>query len=476
MLSTLGAGAGLLLAMWGTELLARLSRAKMLQMQPIETDLRVLGFTLLISLTTGLLFGLAPAWQTARQDINLGLKEGSKGSAGSVRRRLREMLVVVEVALALVLLIGAGLLIRSFTRVLDVSPGFESANLLTFPIRAVGAKLSEEAQVRALTTELVKRVEALPGVEAAAFVGNLPLSGNYDTSGFHIEERPLPNPADAPDAERYGVTTGYFRAMGIPLLRGRGFTEQDSAGAPLVTLINETAARRLWPNEDPLGKRIRLGGITSPLRTIVGVVGDVSHYGLEKPVDLQAYLPHAQWTNSFLQLMVRTQTDPAALVGPVRQAIRAQDPDQPADSFKTMRELISDSVAERRFTLILIAGFAAIALLMASIGIYGVVAYLVSQRTQEIGIRMALGAGRRDVLAMILKQGMRWAAIGLAIGLIAAFGLSRLLSGFLFGITPTDPLTFFVIALLLTMVALLACWIPARRAAKVDPMVALRQE
>ncbi|HEY7182294.1 MAG TPA: FtsX-like permease family protein, partial [Blastocatellia bacterium] len=404
-------------------------------------------------------------------------KESAKSSPGKRQRRLRESFVVAEIVFALALLVGAGLLIRSFAHVLETKPGFESRNLLTMMIPASSAKkYKDDAQVRAFFSEAVKRVEALPGVEAAGVVSNLPFGGNMDMSGFHIEEKPLANPAEAPSAERYGVSPDYLRAMGIPLLRGRGFTEQDNANAPLVALINRMAAGALWPNENPLGKRIRLGGIESPLRTIVGVVGDVNHYGLETAPDLQAYVPHAQWTDSYMQLVVRTTIDPGALAGPARQVIHALDPDVPVHNVATMRQLVSTSTAQRRFTLLLIAAFAAVALLMAAIGLYGVMAYSVTQRRQEIGIRVALGAQRADVLRLVVGQGLRLVALGLALGLMTALALTRLMKKLLFEISATDPATFAGVALLLALAALLACYIPARRATKVDPMIALRCE
>ncbi|MBO0727144.1 MAG: ABC transporter permease, partial [Blastocatellia bacterium] len=378
---------------------------------------------------------------------------------------------------ALALLIGAGLLIRSFAHVLDTKPGFESRNLLTMMIPASSAKkYNDTAQVRAFFSEAVKRIEAFPGVEAAGVVSNLPFGGNMDMYGFHVEEKPLANPAEAPSAERYGVSPDYLRAMGIPLLRGRGFTEQDSANAPFVALINRTAARRIWPNEDPLGKRIRLGDLESPLRTIVGVVGDVNHYGLEIAPDLQAYVPHSQWTDSYMQLVVRTTIDPGALTGPARQVIHALDPDVPVHNVATMLQLVSASTAQRRFTLLLIAVFAAVALLMAAIGLYGVMAYGVTQRRREIGVRVALGAQSADVLRLVVGQGLRLAALGVAMGMATALTLTRLMKKLLFEVSATDPMTFAGVALLLALVALLACYIPARRATKVDPMIALRCE
>ncbi|HKQ77449.1 MAG TPA: ABC transporter permease [Blastocatellia bacterium] len=477
LLSLAGAVAGLALALWSTELLTSLSPAKMLQLQPVAIDARVLGFTLVVSLLTGFLFGLAPAWQAARQDAQLALKEGARNSPGKRQRRLRESFVVAEIMFALVLLAGAGLLIRSFTRVLDTKPGFESRNLLTMQIPASSAnRYRDTAQVSAFYREAIKSIEVLPGVEDAGVVSNLPFGGNMDMYGFHIEEKPLANPADAPSAERYSVSADYLRAMGIPLLRGRGFTEQDGANAPLVALINRAAAQRLWPNEDPLGKRIRLGAPDNPLRSVVGVVGDVNHYDLETAPDLQVYVPHAQWTDSYMQLVIHGAAEPGSLIGAVRKSIHALDPDAPIHNVATMRQLVSASVAQRRFTLLLIAVFAAVALLMAAIGLYGVTAYSVTQRAKEIGVRVALGARRADVLRLVVAQGLRLVALGVALGLMSALALTRLMKKLLFEVSATDPVTFAGIALLLALVALLACWLPARRATKVDPMIALRCE
>ncbi|MGH9937148.1 MAG: ABC transporter permease, partial [Blastocatellia bacterium] len=475
-LSLAGAGAGLLLAMWGTELLVKLSPETILKLQDVKTDARVLTFTLLVSLLTGVLFGLFPALQASRADVQLALKEGGDRTQSGRQNRFRSLLVVSEIALAMVLLVGAGLLIRSFIRILSVTPGFEQRNLLTMMTPAIGAKYAREQQVRAFYRYALERVKALPGVESAGIVSNLPFGGDYDMSGFHVEEKPLANPAEAPSAERYGVSPDYLRAMGIPILRGRGFTEQDTANAPLVALISRNTARRVWQDEDPIGKRIRLGGPDDALRTIVGIVGEVNHYGLDIAPDLQAYVPHDQWTGSSMRLVIRASVDPVSLTGAVRNAIRAVDADTPVYQIATMRQLISTSVAQRRFTLVLLGAFAAIALLMSAIGIYGVTSYTVSQRTQEIGIRMALGAQTGDVLKLVIKQGMSQVIAGALIGLTGASAATRLMEGLLFGVKATDPLTFSMLPLLLISVALLACYIPARRAAKVDPLVALRRE
>jgi putative ABC transport system permease protein len=313
-------------------------------------------------------------------------------------------------------------------------------------------------------------------VEAVGLVSNLPLTGNYDRSGLHVEEKPLANPSDAPSPERYGISPDYLRAMRIPLLSGRGFTERDSPEAPRVALISETLARRVWPNADPLGKRIRLGGAEDPLLTIVGIVGDVRHLGLDDAPQMQAYVPHAQWTTSFVQLVVRTTTDPAAAASSVRREVWAVDKDQPVYDVATMQERVSKSVARSRFTVLLLGIFAAVAMVMAAVGIYGVISYSVTQRTQELGIRVALGAQRGDILRLVVGQGLALTLLGVGVGLAASFALTRWLERLLFEVSATDPVTFALIAVLLTLVALLACYLPARRATQVDPLVALRYE
>jgi predicted permease len=476
MLSTLGAGLGLLLAMLGTELLVRLSPATMLKLQGAKTDGRVLGFTLLVSLVTGVLFGLFPALQASKSDVQLTLKESGKSSPSVRQNRLRGLLVVTEIALALVLMVGAGLLIRSFARILSVTPGFEQRNLLTMLVPATGARYKQDEQVVAFYRNVLDRVRTLPGVEAAGIVSVLPFSANYDNCGFFIEEKPLANPAEAPSARRYGVSPDYLRAMGIPLLRGRQFNERDNANAPLVVLISKTAAERNWPNKDPIGKRIRLGGPEDALRTIVGIVSDVCQQGLDDRPRMQAYVPHAQWVGSDMTLVIRTSVDPVSLTAAVRKEIRAVDASLPVYQIATMRQLISASVAQRRFTLLLLGVFAAVALLMAAIGIYGIISYSVVQRKQEIGIRMALGAQRHEVVQLVLGQGFRLMLLGLALGVAGAFALTRVLEHLLFQTNTSDPLTFVLVIVTLCAAATIACWLPARRAAKVDPMVALRYE
>jgi putative ABC transport system permease protein len=431
---------------------------------------------LLVSLVTGVLFGLFPALQASKSDVQLALKESGRNSPSVRQNRLRGFLVVTEIALSVVLMVGAGLLIRSFERILSVPPGFEPRNLLTMTVPAAGARYGQDGQVAAFYRNVLDRVHTLPGVEAAGIVSVLPFSANYDNCGFFIEEKPLANPAERPSARRYGVSPDYLRAMGIPLLRGRQFNEQDNANAPLVALISKTAAERNWPNEDPIGKRIRLGGPEDALRTIVGIVSDVCQQGLDDRPGMQAYVPHAQWIGSDMTLVVRTSVDPASLTAAVRKEIRAVDASLPVYQIATMRQLISASVAQRRFTLLLLGVFAAVALFMAAIGIYGVISYSVAQRKQEIGIRMALGAQHHEVVQLVLGQGFRLMLLGLALGVAGAFALTRVLEHLLFQTNTRDPLTFVLVTVTLCAAATIACWLPARRATKVDPMVALRYE
>jgi putative ABC transport system permease protein len=343
-------------------------------------------------------------------------------------------------------------------------------------VPATGANYRKDEQVVAFYRNVLDRVHALPGVEAAGIVSVLPFSANYDNCGFFIEAKPLANPTQAPSARRYVITPNYLRAMGIPLLHGRQFNEQDDAKSPLVALISKTAADRNWPGEDPIGKRIRLGGSDSELRTIVGIVGDVRQKGLDDRPGIQAYEPHAQGNGNGMSLVVRTSVDPASLTAAVRNEIRAVDPSLPVYGIMTMRELISSSVAERRFTLLLVGVFAAVALFMTAIGIYGVISYSVAQRSQEFAIRMALGAQRYEVVQLVLGQGFRLMLFGLVLGVAGAFALTRVLEHLLFQTNTTDPLTFMLVTITLSAAGIIACWLPARRAVRVDPMVALRNE
>jgi predicted permease len=483
LLSLAGGALGLLLALWGVDLLSATIPADIPRVKEVGLDAYVLGFTLGVSLLTGLLFGLAPALQASKPDFNEALKEGGRGSTEGLRRnRVRSLLVVSEVALSLVLLIGAGLLIRSFFQLLNVKPGFEPDHVLTANFALPPIKYPGAEQQSAFFTQVLERVRALPGVDSAGVVTPLPLSGNMMQNILTIEERPPLAPGERLVTHTCLISPDYLRAMGIPLLKGRALTEHDGKDAPNVFLVNETFVRRYFPNEDPIGKRIKVSVRPSPDKPdaegeIVGVIGDVKHRSLDKEVNPECYVPYLYVPDPYMTLVVRTKsTDPTTLNAALRDAVRQVDKDQPVVDIQTMNQVLARSVATRRFNMLLLGIFAGIALALAAVGIFGVMNYSVTQRTHEIGIRMALGAQTSDVLKMIVGQGMILTLIGVAVGLTAAFILTRVMSGLLYGVSATDPLTFAGVAALLSAVALLACYIPARRATKVDPMVALRYE
>jgi putative ABC transport system permease protein len=479
MLALAGGALGLLLALWGTSFIESLGSRVSPLLAGIEVDSSVLAFTFIISILTGLVFGLAPALRISRPDLNESLKEGGRSQGtGAGRNRLRSALVVAEVAMALVLLVCAGLLIKTMMRLNSVDPGFSPERVLTMKVVLSSARHPQPASWVAFYDQMLGRIETLPGVEAAGLTSVLPLSGNFDGRGLAVEDHPRP-PGQEFSVDLYITTPGYLRAMATPLLKGRALDAQDTADAPLVTLINETMAQNLWPNQDPLGRRIKFPGSEKkpqPWRTVVGVVSDVSQYGLDMKIPMQIYLPEAQYPTSSMSLVVRTSTDPAGLLGAIRGEIAELDPNQAVSEVATMGQLLSNSVSLRRFSMLLLVVFAGVALVLAAIGIYGVIAYTVTQRTHEIGIRMALGAQGRDILRLVVGQGLLLTLSGVAIGVVAAVALTRLMESLLFGVSATDPLTFAVISLLLTIIALLACYIPARRATRVDPMVALRYE
>jgi putative ABC transport system permease protein len=481
MLSLLGGGLGLLLGVWGTRLLAANSPSDLPAGISAKLDPAVLSFTLGISMLTGLLFGLAPALKFSKPDVYETLKEGGKTSgSGSVRSGARGVLVVSQVALALVLLIGSGLMIRSFLNLVRVAPGFNADNLLTLEYRVPRNKYPEGKQQWSFHKQVVERVSALPGVASAAVVLALPYSGNGGSIGFVPLDRPEPPKGDEPLAQRNSADAHYFDTMQIPLLSGRVFTEQDQAGSPPVVVINQTLARRYWPDDDPIGKPIRIVDSNSTdssfSATVAGVVGDVKHGSLDEKSTPQIYLSFAQNPFIFATLVVRTQSEPMSMAAAVRSAVWSVDKDQPVWKVRTAQFLINRDLGPRRFMMALLVGFAALALLLATIGIYSVISYSVTQRTHEIGVRMALGAKAGDVLRLVIGQGMILILIGVGAGLAAAFGLTRLMAGLLFGVTVTDPLTFAAISVVLTGVALGACFVPALRATKVDPMIALRYE
>jgi putative ABC transport system permease protein len=471
-LSSLGGGVGLLVAWWGVDLLVSAGPA-LPRLEEIRIDSAVLAFTAGISLLTGILFGLAPALQSASGDFLESMKEGGRQSGGSGRRRLRDLLVVSEVALALVLLIGAGLLIRSFARVLGDERGFDARRVLAVDLFLPAS--SEPQQQIAFFSPLLDQVDKLPGVEAAGVVSHLPLGGNNTNSGMKIEGRSWPED-ESHFADDRLISPDYFSALRIPILKGRAFTEQDREGAPRVAIINETLARRYFPDEDPIGKRIDMNWKSSGWQEIVGVVSDIKHDGLDLPSMPAIYVPYLQAPDAGMTLVVRSAGDPLGLVKAVRDAVHRVDPNQPLARVRTMETVVAESVGPRRFSMSLLSGFAALALFLAAIGVYGVIAYSVTQRTHEIGIRMALGARRGDVLRLVVGQGLRLVGTGVALGLVAAWPLTRMLSGLLFQVSAVDPLTFAGVPLMLAGVAIFACYLPARRASRVDPLTALRVE
>jgi predicted permease len=477
LLASIGALLGILLAHWGASLIASQLPGSIPRLAEANVDLRVLMFTLAVSLVTGLLFGLAPALQASRLNLTDALKEGDRGSVS--RQHLRNVLVVCEVALTLTLLVGAGLLIQSFRRVLQVDPGFESQNLLTMQ---VSVSNTDGNQVALFFKQLQENVRSLPGVKSVAISNGLPL-GVANHPVFFIQGRPLPEPGKAPGATRYTVSPDYFQTMGIELIKGRGFNAQDTPSTPMVVVIDEALAQH-FPNEDPIGQHLSQSP-SGPYYEIVGVVRHVEQYnldgqGVRTP---QLYLdfnqiPAERWPGFVrrVNLLTRTDVEPTSLAASVRGQISALNKDQAVFNVRTMDQIVSQSVAPRRFSMWLLTVFAVVALVLAIIGIYGMLSYAVAQRTREIGLRMTLGAQRTDVMRMVIGHGMKLAIAGVVLGLVASFALTRTMKNLLFGVSATDPVTFGLITFLLAVVALLACWIPARRATKVDPIVALRYE
>jgi len=474
LLSLLGALLGLLLTFWSVGTLTSITAVSLPRAQDVGLDLRVLGFALLVSLVAGVAFGLVPALQPSRPDLNDMLKEGARTSGTGPRNRVRSGLIVSEVALSLVLLIGAGLLLNSFVRLSNVPPGINPQNVLTMQVTLPDKKYPDAERRAAFFERTLERIENLPGVEAAGAVWTMPLAGYSPDTSFTVFGRPG-QPATSYQTDFDFCSPDYFRAIGIPLLKGRFFEQRDRADAPRVVIINEALAREHFPNEEPLGKRIQLGKIDEQWE-IMGVIGNVRQRGLGESVRPSVYRPLAFIWSGNGHLVVRTTGAPLGMAESVRKTILEVDPSQPVANVRTMEEVIAASVAQRRFILMLLGGFAGAALLLAGIGLYGVIAYAVSQRTREIGIRMALGATRSAVLALVLRQGMKLAGIGVLLGTAGGLGLTRVLTGFLYEVKPTDPATFVSVSLILTLVAVLACWLPARRAAKVDPMEALRYE
>jgi putative ABC transport system permease protein len=478
LLSTVGGAIGLLLSLWLTKLLISVSPPNSPRFDEIRPDVRVFLFTLALAVVTGLIFGLAPALQASRINLNERLKEGGRaGGSGSSHNRMRSVMMVSEVALSFMLLVGAGLLIKSFMRLRDVTPGFNPANVLSVRISLPSAKYPKGEPRVQMLRQTVEHIKSLPGVQSAGAVLSLPLGGDtFNVGRSYIREGRPATPEESANAAYLVATPDYFRALQIPLVAGRAFTEQDTEQTPKVVVVNESMAQVLWPGESPLGKRITIWRDEKFPREIVGVVGDTKP-SLDNEAGPQMYVPYAQdsnWTG--MSLVIRTNAEPTGLTAAVRSEIRSLDKGIPVFNAKTMNEVLAISVGPRRTPMLLLSAFAAVALLLAMIGIYGVTAYHVSQRTQEIGIRMALGAQMRDVLSLVLKGGMALALLGIGLGLVGAIALTRLMSSLLFGVKPTDMATFATVSLCLFVTALIACYLPARKATKVDPLVALRYE
>jgi putative ABC transport system permease protein len=480
LLSLAGGALGLVLAVWWSDLLVALGKQNIPRALQVGLDWRVLTFTLVVSMLTGIIFGLVPALHSSKTELTESLKEGGRGGSGqgARRNRIRGGLVVTELAIAVVLLVGAGLLIQSLWRLRQVSPGFQSQNLLTFVVGIPEVRYPTEKQAQ-FYHDLVARVESLPGVSSASSVIPLPLSGDLFRISFETEGRPIAK-GDQPSADFFAIGDGYFKTLGVSMLQGRDFNERDAAKAPGVIIVNQSFAQKFFPTENPIGKRIKPGisaGEAKPdWREIVGVVSDVRNRNLSSDLRVGYFVPAAQVPFNQMTMIVRATNDPHSLITAVQNEVHSMDKEVPVFSIKTMDEYISATVAAPRFNTTLLAIFAAVALVLTIVGLYGVMSYSVAQRTNEIGIRMALGAQTRDVLRLIVFQGFKLVLLGLGLGLAGAFGLMSIISSLLFGVTWKDPLTFVIVAIVLAFVALLACYIPARRATHLDPLNALRYE
>jgi putative ABC transport system permease protein len=477
LLSLLGSGFGLALAYWSVKFLVAIGPDSIHRVREISIDWRVLGFALLVALMTGMIFGLAPALQATKANLNQWLKEGSgRATMNPVRSRMHNLLVIFEVAMALLLLIGAGLMIKSFSRLQQVKPGFNPENVMTADLTLPRRRYRDGYEVIALIQQILNRIAGLPGVQSASATHALPLSGDNNTFAVFIEGRTLPR-GEYTSADYRSISPDYFRTMGIPILRGRQFTDRDVVGTHGVVIVSETMAKRFFPNEDPMGKRFSIAdGRGLEMLEIVGVAGDVRHFGLDHELTAEMYVPILQrlWPN--ITLVIRGASDPLGLSAAIRNEVRQVDKDQTFTNIRTMDQILSHSVSQRRFNMLLLSIFAAVAITMSIVGIYGVMSFSVTQRTHEIGVRIALGAQAGNVLRMVMWRGMSLALIGVALGLAAALALSRVMKNLLFEVSPTDSSTFALITLLLVAVALIASYIPARRATMVDPLFALRCE
>jgi len=480
LLSLIGGATGLGLATWVVQGLLALSPRNLPRMEEVSIDLRMLAFTTIVAALTGIIFGLVPALKASKTNLTVSLKEGGRGVAGGTHRS-RTAIVVAEIALSLVLLIGAGLLMRSFERLTQVNPGFDPHNVLSAEMLVPRSKYNKRQLMASFYQQLLEKLKSVPGVESAAAISQLPLSGDYWGGTLTFEgvtaNAERGNLASF-EVDQRAITPDYFTTMKTPLLEGRYFMDQDSSKHS-VAIVDETLAKRLWPDSSPIGHRFTFGRFPEKPTDwveIVGVVRHIRHHRLDANVREEVYHPHAIVTFSQMTLAIRTSTDPLSIAGAVRDTVKSLDPDQPVYRMRTMDELVSGALAPARFTLLLLMIFAGVAATLAIIGIYGVVSQAVSERTHEIGVRMALGAQVSDVLMMVVGQGLKLISVGVAVGLLGAFVLTRLMSGLLYEVSATDPTTFIILAIILTGVALAACFVPARRAAKVDPMISLRYE
>jgi putative ABC transport system permease protein len=473
LLALLGGAAGTVLALWATDLIVAQWPANVRRPPHIGIDWRVLGFTAALSLAAGLVFGLAPALRAAATNLSESLKESATAVTGTrATRRIRNLAVISEMALATVLLLGAGLMLRSYWHVQGVDPGFRPENVLSVQISLPPSKYGDGARRAAFFREVLGRIAALPNVQSVGAINNLPLGGGGMNGDFQVEGQSFPS-GQEPNTEKYIVSPDYFRAMGIPLRSGRLFSESDAESRPEVVIINEAISRRFWPNEDPIGRRLSWG---SEWKTIVGVVGDVKHEALDRPSGFESYVPYSQLPSSGMTIVARTASDPVALTVAVKSEIFAVDPHQPVSRVNTLNRIVADSIAGRRLPALVLGVLAVVAVMLAAVGIYAVMADSTAQRTHEFGVRMALGAPPADVLGLVMRQALKITLVSVAIGLVAALALARLVSGLLYGVGATDPFTYAIVATLLAAVALLASYVPARRAMRVDPMVALRYE
>ncbi len=478
LLAIFGGAAGVILAIWAIELLPSVIPRELLQVESVSIDPRVLVFTAGISLLTGVIFGVYPAWASSGHDLIDLLKDGGRGAgAGLHSQWLSSALVIAQVALALVLLVGAGLLIRSLIRLQSIDPGFRSENLLTARVSLPGSKYSESSQRTQFFKQIVEKISKMPGVQSAGAISFLPFGGAGAATSFSIFGRPAPAPGQSPVTDVRVVDEHYFTTLKIPLLEGRLFNAREADQNSDTIIINETLARQYFPGESPIGKKITVNMKDDNRPSeIIGVVGDVRHTTLDDTIRSMVYWPHPQLAYPFMTLVVRTEGDPESIVSGIRNQVRSLDPEQPISNVSTMDQLLTESVGKARFATILLSLFALLALSLAAVGIYGIISYAVSQRTHEIGIRMALGAGASDVLRMVIGQGMKLTIIGVLIGTLASIGLMQFLSSQLYQVSAFDNSTYLGVVVLLSTVALLACWLPARRATHVDPMVALRYE